>query len=63
MTDIEAHPTSDRLSTYAQGRLDESEMDEAGAAVDTSGPADSGDGADDDDGDGADGADGADDGQ
>ena len=36
---------------------DESEMDEAGAAVDTAGPADTSDAADDDDGAGADGAD------
>ena len=29
MTDIEAvHPPADRLSAYAQGRLDEPEMDE-----------------------------------
>jgi serine/threonine protein kinase len=28
MTDIEAHPTANRLSAYAFGRLDESEMDE-----------------------------------
>ena len=28
MTDIEAHPTANRLSAYAQGRLDEPEMDE-----------------------------------
>ncbi len=28
MTDIEAHPTANRLSAYAHGRLDEPEMDE-----------------------------------
>src|SRR5271163_4488208 len=28
MTDIETHPTANRLSAYAHGRLDELEMDE-----------------------------------
>jgi membrane fusion protein (multidrug efflux system) len=28
MTDIEAHPTTNRLSAYSQGRLDEPDMDE-----------------------------------
>src|SRR3954454_25317767 len=28
MTDIKAHPTTYRLSAYAEGRLDELEMDE-----------------------------------
>ena len=28
MTDIDAHPTTNRLSAYIQGRLDEPEMDE-----------------------------------
>ncbi len=28
MTDIEVHPTTNRLAAYAQGRLDAPEMDE-----------------------------------
>ena len=28
MTDVEAHPTANRLSAYVQGRLDEPETDE-----------------------------------